>query len=108
MGGDRGQGGWRVVCWRTGNYFKKLLLNFHRGALRSLFEYPAISACGETSQGRAKNKAGKRTIPESSSIAGLLGEPASKGGERDFSGGPVAKSLCSQCRGPRFDPWPGN
>ena len=27
---------------------------------------------------------------------------------RDFPGGPVAKTLCSQCRGPRFDPWLGN
>ena len=27
---------------------------------------------------------------------------------RDFPGGPVAEALCSQCRGPRFDPWSGN
>ena len=27
---------------------------------------------------------------------------------RDFPGGPVAKALCSQCRGPRFNPWSGN
>ena len=26
---------------------------------------------------------------------------------RDFPGGPVAKTLCSQCRGPRFDSWLG-
>ena len=26
----------------------------------------------------------------------------------DFPGVPVAKILCSQCRGPRFDPWSGN
>ena len=24
---------------------------------------------------------------------------------RDFSGGPVVKTLRSQCRGPRFNPW---
>ena len=24
---------------------------------------------------------------------------------RDFPGGPAAKTLCSQCRDPRFDPW---
>ena len=24
---------------------------------------------------------------------------------RDFPGGPEAKTLCSQCRGPGFDPW---
>ena len=27
---------------------------------------------------------------------------------RDFPGGPVAKSLRSQCRGPRFSPCSGN
>ena len=27
---------------------------------------------------------------------------------RDFPGGPVAKTLHSQCRGPRFDPWSWN
>ena len=28
--------------------------------------------------------------------------------EGDFPGGPVGKTLCSQCRGPRFDPGSGN
>ena len=27
---------------------------------------------------------------------------------RDFPGGPVAKTLCSHCRGPGFDPRSGN
>ena len=27
---------------------------------------------------------------------------------RDFPRGPVAKTPCSQCRGPRFHPWSGN
>ena len=27
---------------------------------------------------------------------------------RNFPGGPVAKTSHSQCRRPRFDPWPGN
>ena len=27
---------------------------------------------------------------------------------RDFPGGPAVKTPCSQCRGPGFDPWPGN
>ena len=27
---------------------------------------------------------------------------------RDFPGGPVAKALCSQCRGLRLDPWSGS
>ena len=26
---------------------------------------------------------------------------------RDFPGGPVAKTLCSQCKGPGFNPWSG-
>ena len=26
----------------------------------------------------------------------------------DFPGGPVAKTLCSQCKQPRFYPWSGN
>ena len=28
--------------------------------------------------------------------------------ERDFPGGPVAKTPSSQCKGPGFDPWSGN
>ena len=27
---------------------------------------------------------------------------------RDFPSRPVAETLCSQCRGPRSDPWSGN
>ena len=27
---------------------------------------------------------------------------------RDFPGGPVAETPCSQCRDPGFDPWSGN
>ena len=30
------------------------------------------------------------------------------GSIRDFSGGPVVKTLCSQCRGHRFNPLSGN
>ena len=26
----------------------------------------------------------------------------------DYHGGPVAETLCSQCRVPGFDPWSGN
>ena len=26
----------------------------------------------------------------------------------DFPGGPVARTPCSQCRGPGLDPWSGN
>ena len=28
--------------------------------------------------------------------------------DRDVPGGPVAKTLCSQFRGPGFNPWSGN
>ena len=31
-----------------------------------------------------------------------------KPGLRDFLGDPVAKTLCSQCRGHKFDPWSGS
>ena len=31
-----------------------------------------------------------------------------KKASEDFPGGPVAKILSSQCRGPRFNPWSGN
>ena len=31
-----------------------------------------------------------------------------KGHLRDFPSGPVAKTLCFQCRKPRFSPWTGN
>ena len=30
-----------------------------------------------------------------------------EGSDRDFPGGPVVKTMGSQCRGPRFDPWSG-
>ena len=30
------------------------------------------------------------------------------GPHRDFPGGPVAKTPCSQSKGPGFDPWSGN
>ena len=30
------------------------------------------------------------------------------GENRDFPGGPVAETPCSQCRGPEFHPWSGN
>ena len=30
-----------------------------------------------------------------------------KKANRDFPGGPVGKTPCSQCRGPGFEPWSG-
>ena len=38
----------------------------------------------------------------------LSNYPPIKNKYRDFPGGPVAKTLSSQCRGPRFDPWSGS
>ena len=35
-------------------------------------------------------------------------EPTSKKEGREFPGGPVAKTPCSNCRGPRFGLWSGN
>ena len=37
-----------------------------------------------------------------------LGSSWFKNGMWDFPGGPVAKTLGSQCRGPGFDPWMGS
>ena len=34
--------------------------------------------------------------------------PHLKNEVRDFPSGPVAKTLCFQCRGCRFNPWSGN
>ena len=46
----------------------------------------------------------KFTDPRKASMAGLsLGLQ----GRRDFPGGPVAKTPCSQLRGLRFNPWSG-
>jgi len=44
---------------------------------------------------------GLRKYPDSSSA------PQDFCGFRDFPGCPVAKTSCSQCRGPGFDPWSG-
>ena len=35
-------------------------------------------------------------------------EKLTKKQHRDFPAGPVAKTPCSQCRGPGFNPYPGN
>ena len=34
--------------------------------------------------------------------------PGQNTGVGDFPGSPVAKTLCSKCRGSKFDPWSGN
>ena len=40
-------------------------------------------------------------------ILGSLGEMENRK-NRDFPGGPVAKTPCSQCKGPGFDSWSRN
>ena len=40
--------------------------------------------------------------------AGKLGIHMQKNEAGDFPGDPVAKTLCSQSRGPGFDSWSGN
>ena len=40
-------------------------------------------------------------------IAAALSEKQQKS-SKDFTGGPVAKTLHSQCREPEFNPWSGN
>ena len=44
----------------------------------------------------------------SQGIWGKVGEDVAKKESLDFHGGPGAKTLCSQCRRPRFNPWSGN
>ena len=38
----------------------------------------------------------------------FLGTQLGNTGAKNLPGGPVAETPCSQCRGPGFDPWPGN
>ena len=39
----------------------------------------------------------------------FVGVKAIKMGKfKDSPGSPIVKTPCSQCRGPRFDPWSGN
>ena len=44
----------------------------------------------------------------SQGVWGKVGEDVAKKESLDFHGGPGAKTLCSQCRRPRFYPWSGN
>ena len=54
-----------------------------------------------------KAEGGRRTSKKSSFLTPLRG-PHEDTGAWDFPGGPVVKTLCSQCRGPGLDPWLGN
>ena len=49
-----------------------------------------------------------REVGEIWESLGRLLIPWSKSGNWDFAGGPLAKTLPSQCRWPGFDPWSGN
>ena len=60
-------------------------------------------------------KLGSPALQADSLPTELLGKPRhheiisfKKSYIRDFPGGPVAKTLCSSCCGPRFNPWSGN
>ena len=65
-------------------------------------------------EGKTLPSAGQRTLKPTWSLLNCLKTPTTNlltitiiitG---DFPGGPVAKTLCSQCRGCRFHPWSGN
>ena len=62
-------------------------------------DWALTTMCQVPFQARAKQVKG--SVPKG---AFLWGETAS----RDLPGGPVAKTLCSKGRGPRFNPWAGN
>ena len=50
----------------------------------------------------------KRQLREKSRCYEQIIKVYSKKKIGDFPGGPVVKTPCSQCRGPRFDTWSGN
>ena len=60
--------------------------------------------CGET----ASFSVGKESFVEGSVLPEKAFELAPQGEDVGFPGGPVVKTPCSQCRGPRFNPWSGN
>ena len=51
---------------------------------------------------------GKETHTHTHKIGGIRKRRHENKADGDFPGSPVAKTPCSQCRGPGFDPWPGN
>ena len=58
-----------------------------------------------------RQKLGRNTHPERKGMGILSNKEEcskSEARQRDFPGGAVVKTSCSQCRGPRFDPWSGN
>ena len=86
------------------------LLNFHRGLVYITTEYlkaqKIFDLCLEIIANQQRSKKGVL-------ITFLLEEEClSKSvqnmGSGDFPGSPVAKILCSQSRGPEFNPWSGN
>ena len=54
-----------------------------------------------------EEKKSKKTLKSSAVLnaSDLLMHSSRKTNEGDFHGGPVAKTLHSQCRGPGFDSW---
>ena len=62
---------------------------------------------------RVSRQTGEEGTPSHSSCRGCKEEELAMDTEkkqqaRDLSGGPAVKTLCSQCRGPGFNPWSGN
>ena len=58
---------------------------------------------------KAENKLKKRkNLGMLDNLQRMEGKAVHFKNSEDFPGGPVARTLCSQCRGPRFDPWSGN
>ena len=74
----------------------------------------AISSCSAASVGGSSWNSPMGSLWRSSFPSRRLGKACAydqaikKGRGWDFPGGPAVKTLCSQCRGPRFNPWSGN
>ena len=75
----------------------------HRTPLQPQASQQSGEADSKPSWGRRK-EVGKVTLRDEGH--GFEGqEKDAEINNRDFPGGPAAKTLCSQCRDPRFDPW---
>ena len=87
-------------CFWCGNHTRHLILLFYKwgnGSSGRVRKVPRITGCsrdyGELPQERFSHLSPLAVI---------------KRQFEDFLGGPVVKTLHSQCRGHRFDPWLGN
>ena len=69
-----------------------------------LGQHPSVSLRSQTS-GDAMREEGTMLRTSASFLEKILHNNVQM---EDFPGGPVAKTACSQCRGPGFDSWLGN